>query len=348
MQQIQSFGKLPDGRNVSLFTLQNNNGMQVQITDWAGAVVCLFVPDAQGNLTDVVLGYATLEGYLQDSSFLGALVGRYGNRIANGQFTIDGKSYQLPLNDGVHHLHGGPEGFGRRLWNTDTSRLSENILILTLHSPDGDAGYPGNIDVSVKYTLTQENTLRIEYHAVTDKKTIINLTNHSYFNLSGAKAGNILDHEVQIFSNAVTATDAQSIPTGEIRPIQGTPLDFTRPKAIGEDICSGYDQIRYGSGYDINYILKPQPDELSIAARVHDPKSERAMEVWTTEAGMQFYTGNFLDNKTIGKEGIPLTANLGVCFETQYFPDAPNHPAFPQPLFTPDKPYHSNTEYRFK
>jgi len=342
------FGQLSDGRSVDLYTLVNSNGMKVKITNYGGIVVSLEVPDRNGKWADVVLGYDRLEDYIQNNPYFGCIIGRYGNRIAKGQFTLDGKKYQLACNNFPNHLHGGKVGFDKVLWNAEPFVDEKGPkLRLTYKSPDGEEGYPGNLDVTVVYTLTEDNGLLIEYTATTDQPTIVNLTNHSYFNLSGMESKTILDHVLWMDADRFTPVDSTLIPTGELRSVSGTPLDFRKPTKIGERIGSEDMQIRYGQGYDHNYVLNGEMNTFRLVATVVDPFSGRKMEVWTTEPGLQFYSGNFLDGSIKGKRGIVYGHRSGFCLETQHFPDSPNHPEFPSTVLRPGEVYKTKTMYRF-
>jgi aldose 1-epimerase len=343
------FGKTSDGRPVDLYTLTNGKGMEVAITDFGGAVVTLKVPDRKGKLDDVVLGYDNLEGYVSDKAFLGALIGRYGNRIAHGKFVLNGITYTLPKNDGDNTLHGGPEGFNKRLWNAkDVSSKDGQALELTYLSTDGEAGFPGNLAVKVVYTLTNENELIIAYSATTDKDTIVNLTNHSYFNLGGQGNGDILRHQLMIRGNRLVVVDSSLIPTGELRPVKRSPFDFTHETTIGERINQNDPQLKIGHGYDHTWVLDtPGKGAPALAAEAYDPNSGRVLQVLTTEPGVQLYTGNFLDGTIHGKAGKTYNRRYAFCLETQHFPDSPNHPAFPSTVLKPGQPYATTTIFKF-
>jgi aldose 1-epimerase len=344
----KQFGTLPDGRDVELYVLTNHNGMRASITTYGGIVTSLTAPDRNGRFADVVLGFDDLDGYLVGHPYFGAIVGRYGNRIAKGRFTLDDQDYVLARNNGENHLHGGVAGFDKALWRAaphfhpDGPRLS-----LTYVSADGEEGYPGRLDVTVDYTLTHENELRIDYRATTDKPTHINLTNHSYFNLIGPGVGDISSHELLINADHFTPVDNGLIPTGEIRSVAGTPMDFREPTAIGNRIDGDDEQLRFGSGYDHNWVLNQDDTALSHAARVYEPTSGRAMEVLTRESGVQFYTANFLDGSISGKGGTVYGRRCALCLETQHFPDSPNRPEFPTTVLRPGEVYESTTIYRF-
>lgn len=336
------FGELPGGAAVTQFTLTNANGMVAKIIDYGGVITELHAPDRDGRLADVVLGFDTLEPYCTGSPYFGALIGRYGNRIKQGRFTLDGRSIALPVNNGSNHLHGGQGGFDRVLWSASTDGAS---LHLAYRSVDGEMGYPGNLDVTVIYTLTDDNELVVNFHAVTDQATPVNLTQHSYFNLAGD--GDILGHYLSLDADSFVAIDAESIPTGELTPVTGTPFDFRRPRQIGERIGQPDKQLRHGSGYDHNFVLN-QVDGTSLtrAARVCEPVSGRMLELWTQEPGVQFYSGNFLDGSLHGK-GRTYAHRSGFCLEPQHFPDSPNQPQFPDVILRPGQVYQTESRYRF-
>lgn len=344
----KSFGQTPDGQPADLYVLANKNGSEVSITNYGGAVVSLKVPDRNGKLADVVLGYDNADGYAADKSYFGALVGRYGNRIGHAQFVLDGKTYTLAKNNGENTLHGGIKGFNKALWVAKTiSAKDGQSLELSYLSKDGEEGFPGNLKVTVVYTLTDANALKIEYSATTDKKTVVNLTNHAYFNLAGQGSGDILGHLLMLNADQFTPVDSGLIPTGELRDVMGTPFDFRKPTAIGARIDASDEQIKLGGGYDHNFVLRmPMEHHESLAARVVEPTSGRVMEVWTTEPGIQFYTGNFLDGKT-GKGGATYPKRNAFCLETQHFPDSPNQPKFPSVVLSPGERYHTITKYTF-
>jgi aldose 1-epimerase len=327
-------------------TLTNNKGMTAIITPFGGKLMSLTVPDRNGKSGDVVLGYELADEYIKGNPYFGALIGRYGNRIAKGKFSIDGKEYQLATNNGANALHGGPVGFHNLLWQKKST--SSNQLILTYFSKDGDEGYPGNLNAQVTYTLTDENELMIDYEAVTDAPTIVNLTHHSFFNLAGEGSGDILNHLMMINGDRFTPVDTGLIPTGELKSVKGTPFDFTTPTSIGKHIDEANEQLKNGKGYDHNWVLTKKANELSLAATVAEPTSGRVMEVWTTEPGLQFYSGNFLDGKNIGKGGKRYEYRTGFCLEAQHFPDSPNHPDFPSTVLRPGEKYSQKTIYRFK
>lgn len=344
----QPFGKTEDGTAVDLYTLTNINGVEAKITNYGGTVVSLKVPDRNGKLGDIVLGYDNLEGYLKNNPYFGSIIGRYGNRIAKGKFTLNGVEYTLAQNNGENHLHGGIKGFDKVVWNA-REVLGENKvgLELTYLSKDGEEGYPGNLSVTVTYTLNNNNELKIDYAATTDKDTVVNLTHHSYFNLAGAGEGDILDHELMINADKFTPVDSGLIPTGELRSVKGTPMDFTQPIAIGARINQRDEQLTLGNGYDHNWVLNITEGYLTLVARVYEPKTGRVMEVFTTEPGMQFYTGNFLDGSITGKDGKVYHQRYGFCLETQHFPDSPNKPEFPSTVLKPGEKYMTTTIYKF-
>ena len=343
------FGTTADGKTAELYTLKNKNGMQVSITNFGATVVSIMVPDKAGKVADVALGYDDLAGYELNKNYLGVLVGRYGNRIAHGKFSIDGTEYTLAKNNGDNSLHGGIKGFNKALWKAkDVSNGGEAAVEMKYVSKDGEEGYPGNLSVTVIYTLTNKNELKIDYSATTDKKTVVNLTNHTYFNLAGQGNGDILKQELMIDADTFTPVDAGLIPTGELKKVEDTPFDFRKPTAIGARIDASDEQIKLGGGYDHNFVVnRKAATGLSLAARVSDAASGRTMEVWTTEPGVQFYTGNFLDGSFKGKGGITYQKRTAFCLETQHFPDSPNHPSFPTTLLKPGEKYHTTTVYKF-
>ena len=336
------WGKTPEGDSVELYTLSNAKGAEARITTYGGIVVSLKVPDRSGAMGDVVAGFESLEGYLKPPPYFGAIVGRYGNRIGGARFSLNGMEYMLAKNDGANHLHGGIRGFDKRLWTAKP--LSLQSLELAYLSKDGEEGYPGNLSATVTYTLTDANELKIEYSATTDKETVVNLTNHSYFNLAGD--GDILGHQVMISADRFTPVDKGLIPTGELKSVAGTPFDFRVAKAIGERIEQKDEQLIFGRGYDHNWVLNRTGAGLESAAKVTDPKSGRVLEVLTTEPGLQFYTGNFLDGSLQGK-GRAYTRRSAFCLETQHFPDSPNKPGFPSTVLKPGGAYKTTTVFRF-
>lgn len=341
------YGKLPDGSEVYLYGLKNAHGVQMSVITYGGRIVSLKVPDRNGNIENVVLGFDKLEDYVADNPFFGALIGRYGNRIAKGTFSIDAQEYCLAINDGPNHLHGGNTGFDRVLWHAEPIEAEQPALKLTYFSPDGEEGYPGNLNVTVVYTLTNDNTVEIDYRATTDKTTIINLTQHAYFNLAGDFSKDILNHEVTINADAFLPIDETSIPTGEIKKVKGTPFDFKSPKQVGEQIGIANEQLEKGRGYDHCWVLNGHKGDLHFAASAYDKKSGRLMEVYTTEPGMQFYTGNFLNGTLPIPKGGVYSSRSGFCFETQHFPDSPNKKEFPSVVLNKGETYRSKTLFKF-
>ena len=342
----QPFGTAPSGEAVELFTLRNAHGMEVRVMTYGGIIVSLKAPDRNGTPGDIVLGYDSLAGYLKDSPYFGAIVGRYGNRIAKGRFTLNGTEYHLAVNNGPNHLHGGIRGFDKVVWSAEPFDDARGQgLVLRHTSPDGDEGYPGTLKATVTYTLTDRNELAIDYEATTDKATPVNLTQHSYFNLAGE--GDILGHELMIAADSFTPVDSTLIPTGVIAPVAGTPFDFRTPHRIGERIGAADEQLRFGGGYDHNFVLTRADTGLALAARVSDSVSGRTLEIRTTEPGIQFYSGNFLDGSITGKGGTVYRHRTGLALETQHFPDSPNHPAFPSTILEPGKVYRSRTVWTF-
>jgi aldose 1-epimerase len=343
--QKQSFGKTEDGQPVDLYILTNKNGVEAAITNYGGTVVSLKVADRNGKFEDVVLGYDNLDGYATGKAYIGATVGRYANRIAHATFRLDGTTYALAKNDGDNHLHGG---FNKRVWTAkDVSGSAGQALELTYLSKDGEEGFPGNLPVKVVYTLTDQNELRIDYTATTDKDTVLNLTNHAYFNLAGQGNGDILQQQVMIHADRFTPIDATSIPTGELRSVKGTPFDFTNSTAIGARIDQDDQQLKLGRGYDHNWVLNNgTPGSLFLAAQAYDQHSGRVLEVLTTEPGIQLYTGNFLDG-IHGKDDKVYNRRYAFCLETQHFPDSPNHPNFPSAELKPGQHFQSTTVYKF-
>ena len=335
------FGLAEDSTQVHLFTLRNKNGVVVKLTNYGGIVTSIVTPDRQGEFADIALGFNKLDPYLEGHPYFGCIVGRCANRIANGKFTLEGKTYHLAANNGPNHLHGGLEGFDKKGWDADDEAGVDRIsVILTYHSPDGEEGYPGNMDVKVVYTLTNDNELIIDYEARSDKATPINLTHHSYFNLAGEGSGDIYDHRMMIDADRYTVVNENLIPTGELRSVKNTPMDFTEPHSIGERI-----NLVEG-GYDHNYVLNNH-GKLALVAKVEEPGSGRVMEVFTSEPGMQFYSGNFLDGSITGKSGKKYYERYGFCLETQHFPDSPNQPEFPDAILRPGDTYSHTTIYKF-
>ena len=347
--RVKSFGILDDGRNVQLFTLKNDRGTSVEIMDLGGVIVSLRTADATGNITDITTGFDHPQQYLSGSGYMGAIVGRYANRIANGRFSLDGKQYSLAKNNGDNAIHGGLIGFDKKFWHTVTkSKGTEASLSLTLVSKDGEEGYPGNLTAKVTYTLNDKDQLIIDYSAITDEVTVINLTQHAYFNLNGHGAGSVLDQEIMINADQYTPIDNESIPTGELASVEGTPLDFRTAKPIGADINSNHEQIRLGSGFDHNFIISHAVEgELTLAASVLSPSTGRTLNVYTDQPGMQFYTGNFLNGTLIGKEGAVYAQRNAFCLETQHYPDSPNKPNFPSTILRPGEQYATRTVFEF-
>ena len=342
---FQPFGTV-DGQSVNLYALRNANGVEAKICNYGGIVVSLKVPDRNGKLGDVVLGYDKLDDYVKNSPYFGCLVGRYGNRIAKGKFTLDGKEYTLAVNNGANHLHGGIKGFDKVVWTPETLTTADGpALSLTYLSKDGEEGYPGNLTVKAVYTLTRDDALRLEYVATTDKPTVVNLTHHGYFNLAGK--GDILGHEVLLNASRFTPVDEGLIPTGEWKSVKGTPFDFTKPTTIGARIEQDDQQLKFGKGYDHNWVLDKAPGLLSVAARVYEPASGRVMDVLSTEPGLQFYTGNFLDGSITGKGGWKYVFRSAFCMEPQHFPDSPNQPKFPSVVLKPGQTYRNTIVYKF-
>jgi aldose 1-epimerase len=344
-----SFGKTGEGASVDVYTLTNNLGMQAKITNFGAIVVSLKAPDRNGKMDDVVLGFNDLDSYLKGHPYFGAIVGRYGNRIAKGRFSLNGVEYKLAVNNGENHLHGGIKGFDKVVWTAKEMRTKMGPAVsLTYLSKDGEEGYPGNLTATIVYTLTNNNELKLDYTVTTDKDTISNLTHHSYFNLAGEGNGNILSHILSLNANRFTPTDAGSIPTGELKAVAGTPFDFLKPTVIGKRIDDQDQQLQFGSGYDHNFVVNGKAGTLRSAATVYEPTSGRVLEVWTTEPGVQFYTGNFLNGTLTGKSGKVYQKRFGFCLETQHYPDSPNHPAFPTTTLKKGATYRSTTVYRFK
>jgi aldose 1-epimerase len=345
-----SFGRMPDGTNVDLFTLTNARGIEVRVITYGAVIVSIKTPDRTGHFDDIVTGFDTLEGYVTRSRFFGAVAGRYANRIGNARFTLDGKTYELAANNGKNHLHGGRRGFDKVVWKGLKFERDGNVgVVLTHVSPDGDEGYPGTLNVSVTYTLTPKDQLIVDYGATTDKATPINLTNHSYFNLAGDGRGDILKHVLTIDADRYTPTDDTQIPTGEIASVEGTPFDFRKPTPVGSRIDADNEQIKRGKGYDHNFVLNGGPERSAPhhAARVVDPSTGRTMDVATTEPGMQLYTGNNLDGSAVGKSGRAYGRRTSMCFETQHFPDSPNHANFPSAILRPGEKFQSRTVFTF-
>ena len=342
----ESFGASKEGIPVDIYTLRNTKGVEARICNYGGIVVSLKAPDRDGKFGDVVLGYDNLADYIKDSPYFGCLVGRYGNRIAKGKFTVGGKEYTLATNNPPNALHGGIKGFDKVVWAAKPGMTSEGpALELKYTSPDGDQGYPGTLQVTALYTLTADNSLRLDYTATTDKDTVVNLTQHTYFNLAGQ--GDNLGHEVYLNAERFTPVDATLIPVGELRPVKGTPFDFNTPTAIGARINENDEQLKFGKGYDHNWVINKPPGQLGLMARVFEPTTGRVLEVLSTEPGLQFYTGNFLDGTLKGKGGRVYQFRNGFCMEPQYYPDSPNQPAFPSVVLKPGHTYKNTIVYRF-
>jgi aldose 1-epimerase len=345
------FGRTPDGKAVEQYTLTNSHGLEAKIITYGGIVTSLKVPDRTGRLGDIVLGHNTLDKYVEpnhaQSPYFGAMIGRYGNRIGKGQFTLDGKTYKLAINNGPNTLHGGNVGFDQRVWKAEPVVGKDEVALkLTYVSKDMEEGYPGTLKATVTYALTNKDELRIDYEATTDKPTVCNLTNHNYYNFTCAER-DILGHELMINGDQTTPVDSGLIPTGELRSVEGTPFDFRKPKAMGQDINANDEQIKFGPGYDHNWVLRKKGSELSLAARVFEPTSGRVMEIYTTEPSIQFYTGNFLDGSITGKDGKIYKHRYGFCLETQHNPDSPNKPSWPSTVLRPGQVYKTTTLHKF-
>jgi aldose 1-epimerase len=340
------FGQTKDGNPVTLFTLRNNKGAEAGILNYGGLVIFLKVPDRNGHFDDVVLGYDNLADYIKDSPYFGAMIGRYGNRIAKGKFTLDGKEYSLAINNGPNALHGGIKGFDKVVWEPKVlATLDGPSLELRYTSKDGEEGYPGTLTVKATYTLTEDNALKLEFTATTDEDTVLNLTQHSYFNLAGK--GDILNHQVTIPADKFTPVDSTLIPTGELKPVDGTPFDFRTPTAIGARIGQDDEQLKFGGGYDHNWVVNKPMGQLGLMGRVYEPTTGRVLEVFSTEPGLQFYTGNFLDGKLTGKGGWAYQFRNGFCMEAQHYPDSPNQPNFPSVVLKPGEVYRNTIIFKF-
>ena len=343
----RSFGYLTDNTEIKKITLTNNNGIKIETITYGGIITALKIPDKNGNLEDVVLGYDEVESYLEKSHYFGAIVGRFGNRIAKGKFKIDKKEYTLATNDVENHLHGGIKGFDKVVWDPKLINKEDGVGVkFSYTSKDGEEGYPGTLQVEVAYFLGNDNTLEFNYKATTDKKTIVNLTQHNYYNLTGGKE-NILNHQLKIKASKITPIDESLITTGELQSVEKTPFDFKKAKPIGQDINATNEQLKFAKGYDHNFVLDKDGESMALAATVYEPKSGRFVEIFTTEPGVQFYSGNFLDESLIGKKGTVYKKNFGFCLETQHFPDSPNKPEFPSTLLEPGEDYSSTTKIRF-
>jgi aldose 1-epimerase len=343
------FGTLPDGRPVNAYTLKNRIGAEAMVINYGAAVTSLTAPDRAGRFQDVVLGFDRLEDYVERNPYFGVIVGRYGNRIGKGRFTLDGEDFTLAANSAGQHLHGGVAGFDKRLWAIEeTASDSGEAVVARLTSADGDEGYPGEVTLEVRIVLSDENELRFEYEGVTDRPTLLNPTHHGYFNLSGSAERPILDHELMIAADRFTPVNADLIPTGEIRPVDGTPLDFRQAKPIGQDIEAADEQIRFGGGFDHNWVLNGyEAGKVRCAAKVYEATSGRVMEMFTCQPGVQCYTGNFLDGTLTGKGGAVYHKRTGLCLEAQHYPDSPNRPHFPSTVLRPGEVYRQVTAYRF-
>ncbi len=343
-----AYGTTQDGQAVDMYTITNSHGVEIKAITFGGIITSLQVPDKNGKMADVVLGFDKLGPYEENKPYFGAIIGRYGNRIANGEFKLDGKTYNLPKNDGPNTLHGGTKGFNKVVWKAEPFEKKDSAGVIFIYtSPDGDQGFPGNLKTKVTYTLNNNNELTFDYEATTDKATPVNLTQHSYFNLDGEGNGDILDLVLTLNADNFTPVDKTLIPTGKIEPVKGTPLDFTKPTEIGARINNDYEQLKLAGGYDHNFVLNGKMGAMRLAARVKDPKSGRVLEISTTEPGVQFYSGNFLDGTLTGKSGQKYQKHAGFALETQHYPDSPNHPNFPSTILRPGKTYHSRTMLKF-
>jgi len=343
----KGFGRMPDGKEVMLYTLKNKSGTTLQVINYGGIIVSLKTRDREGKVADVVLGFDSLNHYIKNNPFFGALIGRYGNRIEKGKFTLDGKNYALAVNNGLNHLHGGEKGYDKVFWNIDVLPDSSSLK-LTYASGDGEEGYPGNLNVEVVYTLSDSDELKIDYKATTDKKTIVNLTQHTYFNLTGNPSSDILGHQLMINANQFLPVDKTLIPTGEFKAVSGSPFDFNILTAIGARINDKNEQLVFGNGYDHCWVLNnDQSGTVKKIAELYEPQSGRVMEVSTDEPGLQFYSGNFLDGTLTGKDGVVYKHRTGLCLETQHYPDSPNQPKFPSVVLNPGDTYKTTTIYKF-
>jgi aldose 1-epimerase len=345
---VAPFGRMPDGKAVEVYTLRNARGMEVRAITYGAIIQSIRVPDRSARLGDVTLGYDSLPGYLTDSPYFGAVVGRYANRIARGRFTLGGRTYRLATNNGPNHLHGGVKGFDKVVWEAKSFQRGDTAGVEFQHtSPDGDEGYPGTLHVAVTYTLTPNNQIEVEYRAKTDRATPVNLSQHSYFNLAGEGSGDILGHILEVDADRYTPVDSTLIPTGELASVRNTPFDFRTPTAIGARIDRPDPQLKYGKGYDHNFVLNRSGTGLVHAVRVEEPKTGRTLDISTTEPGLQFYSGNFLDGTIKGKAGHVYAHRSALVLETQHFPDSPNHPNFPSTILRPGKEYQSRTVFAF-
>lgn len=348
----KAYGTMKDGSQISQFTLKNSSGIKVEIINFGAVITSIDTPDKEGHFQNIVLGFPNLSGYEDDTgrACFGAIVGRYANRIAGGKFELDGKIYQIPLNNGPNALHGGPIGFDRKVWQAEKLPVSQNQVgvRLSLQSPDGEQGFPGNLSVQVTYVLNNNNELILHYQATTDKSTVVNLTNHSYFNLGGEGNGSVENHILQVFADYYTPADANSIPVGEITPVDNTPMDFRRSIAVGSRMRDSFEQLVMARGYDHNWVIKKQfEDKLQPAIHLYDPKSQRTLEILTTQPGMQIYTANYLVGNYLGTSGKMYRQTDGIAFETQHFPDAPNKPNFPSTRLDPGQTLDETTVFRF-
>ncbi len=348
MMEKTAFGKLPDGREAYLYTLRNDSGMTVKITNFGATIQSIIVPGKGGKLADVVFGYDSIQGYLNGTQYFGATIGRYANRIAKGTFSLDGKVYHLPINNGVNTLHGGTKGFNKRLWTADTMETRDGPSVkMTYVSKDGEEGFPGTVTATVIFTLEGDNSLKIHYTATTDKPTVINMTNHSYFNLSGDPSRPITDEELMINADFYTPVDSTQIPTGQIAPVAGTPMDFRKLTIIGSRINEDNTQLKIGHGYDLNWVLNDYHGEIRKAAELYDPLTNRLLDIYTDQPGIQFYSGNVLDGSEIGKGGVAYNFRTALALETQHFPNSPNDPKFPSTVLLPGQKYETTTIYKF-
>lgn len=344
--EMEPWGEI-NGQPVYLYTLTNSKGSTMKVTNYGARVTSLKVPDEEGKMVDVVLGFDNLQDYLDNHTYFGAIVGRYGNRISDGKFTLDGEQYSLVRNNMDNHLHGGYKGFDQRVWKGEAVKTSEGASVkLNYLSKDGEEGYPGNLDVTITYTLTNDDEFVFDIEATTDEATVVNLTNHNYYNLNGAKS-DAMDHELMINADRFTPIDDEWIPTGEIRPVEGTPMDFTTPTKVGSRINDDYKQLENGAGYDHNYVLNGSGTRMDLAATAYSPMSGILMKVYTDQPGVQFYSGNFLDGSLEGKNGITYEERYAICLETQHFPDSPNHPNFPSTVLRPGEEYSTTTVFDF-
>jgi aldose 1-epimerase len=347
MIDSRNFDTTIEGKEVLLHTLQNKNGMIVQITNYGGKIVSIIVPDKNGNFDDVVTGYSNIEGYVKGDNSFGAIIGRYGNRIANGSFTIDDETYTLAKNNGNNHLHGGLRNFSKKVWDVVEEKTSREKLTLHYLSIDGEEGYPGNLNVRVVYSLTENNELIIDYNATTDRPTHVNLTNHSYFNLAAGNFEPVYEHELQIHAKQFVPGDEALIPLGELWDVKDTPMDFNQTTSIGKRINDDYEQLKKGKGYDHTYVLNNEKGALIKYANVYEPSTGRTMECWTSEPGVQLYTANHFNGKQTGKNGVKYQRHAALCLETQHYPDTPNQPGFPTTLLRPEQIYKTTTIYKF-